>query len=208
MFADDDNMYELFYMEDLNNLQSQDDLNEFAIISNIYLQPIYWGCGIFKSNYSNGIMKGAIITKQDIANVFIQNYYHIGVMINQDDTMLELEFTGEDPVKIIGTNFIQSTTTDVIGFDIIPWIEKSSGTKKINKLASKLLNIEVEGRLFVTLVCPTTNKKFWNITKTTITNILKILNDDKLFNELRNKNISDKMLVNPYYQLKKYLNNI
>lgn len=215
MFADDDNMYELFYMEDLNRLYQkdevnnlQDDLNEFAIISNIFLQPIYWGCGIVKSNYSNGVIKGAKITKQDISNIFIQNYYHIGIMVNHDETMLELEFTGEDPIKIIGTNFTQLNTTDIIGFDIVPWIENSSGTKKLNKLATKLLNKEVYGRLFITLVCPTTNKKFWNITKTTIINILKILNDDKLFNELHNKNMSDKMLVNPFYQLNKYLKNI
>ena len=43
MFADDDNMYELFHMEDLTKSHPDDDLNELGSISNIHLQPVYWG---------------------------------------------------------------------------------------------------------------------------------------------------------------------
>ena len=71
-----EDLNKLHQKDEVNNFMLQDDLNEFAIISNIHLHPIYWTCGIFKTNYSNGVMKGAIITYQDLTNIFIQNYYH------------------------------------------------------------------------------------------------------------------------------------
>lgn len=205
MFADDNNMYELFHMEDLTKSHPDDELNEYGSISNIHLQPVYWACGIFKTNYSNGIVKGEIISKQDIINLFLQNYYHKGVMINTDSSMLELEFTGEEPLKTIGNNFVNSSTIDIIGFNVITWIEKNPLPNKINEIGTKLLGKEVYGRLFVTLLCPSTNKKFWNISKTTILNITKILDDNEIYQELSNGMLPDDMYVNPYLQLKKYL---
>jgi hypothetical protein len=205
MFADDNNMYELFHMEDLTKSHPDEELNEFGSISNIHLQPVYWACAIFKTNYSNGVAKGVELSKQDILDLFVQNYYHIGVMINTDSTMLELEFTGEEPIKTIGTNFVISSTTDIIGFNVIPWIEKNPNPNKLNELGTKLLGKDVYGRLFITLLCPTTNKKFWNISKTTITNIVKILDDDKIFQELTKGLLPDDMYINPYLQLKKFL---
>ena len=213
MFADDNNMYELFHMEDLTKSHPDDDLNEFGSISNIHLQPVYWACGIFKTNYSNGVVNADIISKQDVVNLFVQNYYHQGVMINPDSTMLELEFTGEDPLKKIGTGFINTSTTDIIGFNVIPWVEKNSNPNsnsnsnsyKFNELETKLLGRDVYGRLFVTLLCPTTNKKFWNISKTTILNIIKVIDNTEIFQELSKGLMPDDMYTNPYLQLKKFL---
>lgn len=200
MFAGPNEMYELFHMEDLvKKSQTDNDLNEFGSISNIQLLPIYWGCGIVKTSYLDGNFKGSIISKDDIINLFIQNYYHVGVMIGFDKNLLEIEFTGEDPFKIIGSNFSQSNVTDVIGFNIIPYIEK--GSNEINYLGSKLLGREIKGRLFVSLLCPTTNKKFWNINKQTINNILKILDNkekcEMIYKELE---MTDKD-INPFYLL-------
>ncbi len=205
MFADNENMYELFHMENLTKKIADDDLNELGSISNIHLIPIYWGCGIFKSSYSSGIIKSELITMNDIANIFIQNYYHKGIMINTDGKLLEIEFTGEDPFKIIGTNFKQSNITNVIGFNLIPFIESDN---ELNNVASLILGREVKGRMFISLLCPTSNKKIWNIDIKTVNNIIKIIENENLYKKNQNyidEHESDKD-INPFYFLKKTLN--
>lgn len=206
MFADQDNMYELFHLEDLKNKIPDSELNELGSISNIHLIPVYWGCGIFKSNYSNGLIKPDIITKQDLINIFTQNYYHIGVMIGINNSMVEIEFTGEDPYKVIGTGFVQKNVTNVIGFNFVPYVENGN---EINIKASEIFGIEMKGRVFISLLCPTSNKKFWNINIKTIENILKIIENNTLFDKIQNEvdnHISDKD-INPFYLLKKTLEN-
>lgn len=203
MFAGPNEMYELFHMENLVMKMSDSNLNEFASISNIYMMPIYWGCGIFKTVYKSGKVKTSAITKKDVANMFIQNYYHIGVMINTDGSLLQIEFTGEDPFKIIGTNFIQSNVTNVMGFNFIPYIESSD---EYNKKASEILGRDIKGRLFLSLLCPSTNKKFWNIDIKTINNILRVISDEELFNiAQKNSDNLDKVDINPFYILDKTL---
>ncbi len=203
MFAGPNEMYELFHMEDLTKPKHPDDeLNELASISNIHLLPIYWGCGIFKTVYNGNVLKGSIVTKKDLAKIFIQNYYHIGVMVGTDGSFLEIEFTGEDPYKVIGNNFIQSQVTNIIGFNVIPWIES---TNDHNDNGSKLLGKNVNGRLFLSLLCPTTNKKFWNINVETIKNILTILNNEQLFKLVdKELELTDKD-INPFFVISKIL---
>lgn len=215
MFADSENMYELFHMENLTKKMHDDNLNELGSISNIHLIPVYWGCGIFKSSYSTGIIKPEIITKKDIGNILIHNYYHQGVMINSDGSLLEIEFTGEDPLKVIGTNFKQSNITNIIGFNLFPFIEstnesnKSNESNKTNELGSKILGREIKGRIFISLLCPTSNKKIWNIDIETIKNIIVILENIKFHEKIQNyldEHDSDKD-INPFYFLKKTLKN-
>ena len=209
MFADPNEMYELFHMDDLTKKYPESELNEFGSISNIHLLPVYWGCGIFKSVYSNGVIKGSVITKEDLAKIFIQNYYHRGVMIGlekekekgQNNNLLEIEFTGEDPYKVIGSNFVQSNITDVIGFNIVPYIEK--GSDVVNVIGSQLLGREIKGRLFISLLCSTTQKKFWDINIKTISNIITILSDKDLY-ALINKELElNKTEINPFYLVNK-----
>lgn len=230
MFADNNNMYELFHMEDLKKKFPDSELNELCSISNIHLIPVYWGCGIFKSNYSNGLIRSDIITKKDLINIFTQNYYHIGVMIGTNNgtnneinneinsgtnsgtnsginnSMIEIEFTGEDPYKVIGTGFTQKNVTNVIGFNFIPYVENGN---EINVKASEIFGIEMKGRVFISLLCPTSNKKFWNINIKTIENILKIIENNVLFSKIQNEvdnHDSDKD-INPFYLLNKTLEN-
>lgn len=211
MYADENSMYELFYMEDLTQSISSVPtgyLNEFGSISNIFLQPVCWTCGIFKSSYgSDGKIYSDIITKSDVSKLYVSNFYHKGVMLNQDGSMLELEFTGEDPYKIIGTNYTQFNTIDLFGFSIVPWIEKIQNptNTQLNLSASKIIGSETYGRVFFSIVCPNTNKKFWDIKIKTIKDILFIID---------NKNIQDKISkdvemaeinINPFYIMKKNL---
>lgn len=202
MFASPDEMYELFHMEDLITKINDEELNEFASISNIHLLPVFLSCGIFKSTYLTNVIKPSLISIKDIANIFIQNYYHIGVMIGINEELLEIEFTGEDPFKVIGTNFTQSNVTNVIGFNLIPYFENSND---LNVIASKIMGRELKGRMFISLLCPTTNKKFWNIDITTVKNIVKILSNEKLFANIEKELDKIDKDINPFYILKKTL---
>ena len=51
LYATINEMYELFHMDDLTSKISEDELNEFGVMSNIHLMPVYWSCGILKSTY-------------------------------------------------------------------------------------------------------------------------------------------------------------
>ncbi len=209
MYADDKSVYELFYMEDLTKSIEQNNLNEYASLTNIFLQPVCWTCGIFKSTYGNdGTILPDTITKSDVSKLFIQNFYHMGVMVNLDKSMIEIEFTGEDPYKIIGNNYTQSNTIDLFGFNIVPWVEKTNVEKTnsdYNEIASKIMGSEIYGRVFFALVCPNTNKKFWDITKTTIKNILSIIDKDEVRDKIQKEIEQAEININPFYFIKKYL---
>lgn len=206
MYADDNSIYELFYMEDLTKKIPESELNEFGSITNIFLQPVCWTCGIFKTSYKNdGSVYSDTITKSDVINLYIQNYYHKGVMLNPDGSMTEIEFTGENPFNMIGNNFTQSNTLDLFGFNLIPWIENSSSTQ-LNENASKIMGSKIYSRVFVSIVCPNTNKKFWDITQTTINNILKIIDNKEIQNKIQQEIEQAEININPFYFIKKCAN--
>lgn len=211
MYADDNSMYELFYMEDLTKKIPESELNEFGSITNIFLQPVCWTCGIFKSSYRNdGSVYSDTITKSDVIKLYIQNYYHKGMMLNPDGSMTELEFTGENPFNMIGNNFTQSNTLDLFGFNLIPWVEKTNGenssSTQLNENASKIMGSEIYSRVFLTIVCPNTNKKFWDITQTTIVNILKIIDNKEIQNKIQQEIEQAEININPFYFIKKCAN--
>jgi hypothetical protein len=206
MYADDNSMYELFYMEDLTKKIPETELNEFGSITNIFLQPVCWTCGIFKTSYKNdGSVYSDTIKKSDVIKLYIQNYYHKGIMLNPDSSMTEIEFTGENPFNMIGNNFTQSNTLDLFGFNLIPWIENSSSTQ-LNENASKIIGSEIYSRVFFTIVCPNTNKKFWDITQITINNILKIIDDKEIQNKIQQEIEQAEININPFYFIKKCTN--
>ena len=206
MYADDNSMYELFYMEDLTKKIPESELNEFGSITNIFLQPVCWTCGIFKSSYGNdGNIYSDTITKSDVIKLYIQNYYHKGVMLNPDGSMTEIEFTGENPFNIIGNNFTQSNTLDLFSFNLIPWIENLSSTQ-LNENASKIIGNEIYSRVFFTIVCPNTNKKFWDITPTTIVNIIKIIDNKEIQTKIQHEIDQAEININPFYFIKKCVN--
>jgi hypothetical protein len=213
MYANDDEMYELFHMEDLTQTirSSGIELNEYGSLTNIFLQPVCWTCGIFKSTYKTGKIQMDRITKSDVSKLFISNYYHKGVMVNPDKTMIEIEFTGEEPFRMIGNNYTQSTTIDLFGFSIVSWIEKINNTNlttdsnQFNEIASKILGSETYGRVFFSLVCPNTNKKFWDITIKTIENISKVIGNKEIENQIQKEVEMAEININPFYIIKKHL---
>lgn len=205
MYANDNSVYELFYMEDLTKKIPESELNEFGSITNIFLQPVCWTCGIFKSSYGDdGSIYADIITKSDVIKLYIQNYYHKGQMLNPDGSITDIEFTGENPSNVIGNNFVQSNTLDLFGFNLIPWIEKTSQTTtQLNEKASKIMGSEIYSRVFLTIVCPNTNKKFWDISSTTIDSILKIIDNKEIQDKMHQEIEQAEININPFYFVKK-----
>lgn len=207
MSADENSMYELFYMEDLTQPIPQDELNEFGSITNIFMQPVCWTCGIFKSSYkSDGKIYPDIITKSDVSKLFVQNFYHQGVMINSDSSMVEIEFTGENPFNLIGGNYSQSSTKDLFGFCLVPWVEKITNPteSELNEKASKILGAKTYGRVFFALVCPNTNKKFWNIRIKDLENILHVIENKETQEKIQTELDKSEININPFYLIKKY----
>lgn len=200
LFATINEMYELFHMDDLTSKISEDELNEFGVMSNIHLMPVYWSCGILKSTYYSDKIILSEINKKDIINIIIKNYYHIGVLIDTNDNLLEIEFTDEEPLRVIGTNFKRLSVYNIIGFNFVVYIDDSS---VINKKASIILNKEIKGRVFLSLLCPSTQKKLWDIDTKTIENIITVLSNKELNIKIEKELEIDSVNINPFYLLTK-----
>ncbi len=203
LYADDDNMYELIY---INNYikrefdQVYDDTNEFASISNINLEVIYNDACIIKTSYKDGNLKNCIINNDDLLEIINNIFFHTGVLISEDETITEVTYTSERPNNIIGDEFVKYNTFDLVGLKVLLYIEKSD---KINNIVSKLIGEEIKGRVFITLLCPISNDRIWNIKKSSIENILKILNDEKRYNTISTEIDKDERIKNPFFFIKK-----
>lgn len=201
LYADDVMMYELMYMEDLTIKQKDEDMNQLATISNIELSPVYGNCAILKIGYEHGKFYNKIINKDDIINIITYNFYHTGVLLYSDNTFKEIRFSGDNPNIIIGNTFKQQPPLYILGFMIVTYIEETNDGVK-NVRASALLDTEICGRIFVSILCPITNKRFWNITNNTINNIIDIKENVEKKNNIEKELIEEK-LSNPFFLIKK-----
>lgn len=202
LYASDDCMYELVYMEDYSNEQGDEYLNQLASICNIELIPIYGDICIVKTNYKNKILESKELNLNDIINIIVSNFYHTGIMIYPDGTYKEIMFSGDKPNYVIGNTFSKINQFEIFGLVLVIYSEDIKSDEH-NETVSKLMDEEINGKVFITLLCPLTNKKYWNITNTTIKNILSIKeNKDSLSNI--NKEIFDDKLINPFFLIKKY----
>jgi hypothetical protein len=210
-FASDDDLYELVYMEDLvtQSHATNDNLNQLASMSNNDLEPLFGSCGLIRTIYdvktSTYVNKSISIT--DVSNLVMANFYHSGVIINQDGEMLELVFSGDNPNMIIGTGFMKMDPINVFGLTIVGYIEEKPISNKLNEVASNLYGREINARVFFTMLCPLTNKKYSDITIQTIKRILKILSYEKTDMEkinMLNAELSGDKVKNPFFLLKKY----
>ena len=87
--ANDNYYYEVIYLENMVNLNRDvNDINELATISNIETEPILKDCAIIKTGYSDGKPVCKEITREDIFEIVVNNFYHIGLLINEDGSIL------------------------------------------------------------------------------------------------------------------------
>lgn len=207
MYANSNNMYEVVFMEKLGINSPDEELNQLSSISNIELAPIYKNSAIVKSSYTNGGLKQEKIDFEDIVELFTNNFYHNGVMINIDDSLTELEFSGENPNFVIGGNFKMLTPLSLFGLTLIGYNDKENSK---NNLASKIYGKEITGRLYLATLCPITNKKFWSINIELVKGIEKLLDystgtvEQRKKIEQLEKELEDDKLKNPFFLIKKY----
>lgn len=201
LYANDTVMYEAIYLEPFEEGLSDEYLNQYVTMSNIDLHPIYLNSVIIKSSYGKKSIIEEQITLNDIKLILIKNFYHNGVMIDTENTMTEIQFTGDEPFKMIGPTFMMTERHELFGLIIIGWTEKNNSTVE-NIVATQLFDKKLFGRVFIGLMCPTTGKKFWCISKQTINNLLCLINKT---HDKYTKETEDKMYENPFYLINKYL---
>ena len=200
LYANDDYMYELIHMDDLTIIQKDEDLNEFGTISNIDLCPIYYDCAIIKTSYINRTPKNELFSLECINEILKNNFYHNGLLIEPNGNIKNIVFSGDNPNLVIGDKFIRREAVEICGFYFVYYQEESNET---NTTVSKLLDIDISGRIYLTILCPISNKKFWDLSEKTIFNILHIKENKESFQKI-NSEIMDDKLINPFLLIKKY----
>ncbi len=204
LYANDNYYYEVIYLENMVNLDRDiADINELATISNIETEPILKDCAIVKTGYSGKTPVCKEITLNDICEIVVNNFYHVGLLINEDGTMKEIKYSGDNPLLIIGNIFEKGNFGDVLGITMLPWIE-TKGTKE-NKVASKILKTNIKGRVFIMTFCPITNKKLWNFTQQIAQDILKILDSPEKTKQVYDEIDRESKNVNPFNLIKRFV---
>jgi hypothetical protein len=202
LYADLNEMYEMIFIEQ-DNYFDDSDLNQFASISNSDLKTIYNSCGIIKTVYKNDKIKNDLISSKDINKILYYNFYHIGLMVDELNNMKELVFSGDMPYNFIGSNFKMLGSFERVGLHIV--VFKEEGKIK-NEKVSKFCEMEICGRVYITLLNPPNNKKFSNFTKDLFNLILTIMDNKSIIDNIEKEIIDDK-LSNPFLIIKKYANN-
>ena len=89
----------------------------------------------------------------------------------------------------------------IFGFTFVCYVEDGN---VVNQIVSNLFGKEYKGRVYITLLCINTNKKFWNLTKQTINDIIEINKNLEKVNLLE-KELDNNKFTNPFFLLKKYI---
>ena len=202
--ANDNYYYEVIYLENMVNRDRDiSEINELATISNIETEPVLKDCAILKTGYSDGKPVCKEITREDIFEIVVNNFYHIGLLINEDGSMKEIKYSGDNPLLIMGNTFTKGEISDVLGITMLPWVE-AKGTKE-NIVASKILGMGIKGRVFIMVFCPITNKKHWNFTQQIAEDILKIFSDPEKTKQIYAEIEKENKIFNPFYLIKKFV---
>ena len=200
VYSDINEMIEIIFIEKDENFEDN-ELNEFASISNYDLQPIYNCCALFKTSYKNNNIKNTMLTLKDIENILYNNFYHIGLLVDCDKNTKEIIFSGDLPHNFIGSSFKLGENFERLGLHLALFVEDGN---KVNELISKLRGTETRGRVYITLLNPPYNKKFGNFTKELLDIILKILDNKEIVKKIEDEVLNDK-LDNAYMIINKYL---
>jgi len=204
LYADDNNMYELIYFLDHHTKREfkevYDDTNELASICNIDLEVVYDDACIIKTNYNSGNFKNDIIDNNNFLDIIYNNFFHNGVLISEDGNIIEITFTTENPNFIIEDQFIKYNSYNILGLTLLLYIEKGDTE---NIIINKIIGENIKGRVFIMLLCPGSKNRIWNITKITIENILKILDDEFKYKNIQDELEKDDKIINPFFFIKK-----
>jgi hypothetical protein len=180
--------YEAIYLKNENEELN----NQYATISNIDLLCINGNVAIIKTLFKESKYISSNITLDDLYEIIIKNFFHIGLMINPDNTMIELEFNTDKPFNTIGNTFKAVGTIELFNVAFMLYSEDS---KEKNTLASKLFSnySNITGRCFITVLSPESHLKFMDLTKLMFNNIIKLIDNNSVI-----KN-DDNRVHNPFY---------
>ncbi len=201
LFANTKYSFEVIYLEDLNKKQTDVNLNEFATITNMELEPIFNDCAIVKIGYESGSHIHKKINQDDIIEIIVNCFYHKGVLVQEDGSIKELEYSGDNPCLMLGLSFKMQASFQLLGLHFVPYIEPSD---KINEKASKIFGNEIKGRVFFIVLSPVNGKKFWNLDKEGFEMIYSILQDEEKVKKIDDEIDIEKKAVNPFFLIKKY----
>jgi len=200
LYSDDKIIYEVLFLENSKN-QNDENLNDFGSITNIELYPIYGDCAIVKTSINKDILVNEIIYKNDLIDIFYNNFYHTGVMVNNNSDMKELIFSGDKPLTIIGNTFKNHFIHEIFGLQFVIYEERGDTFK--NELVSKLCGKTISGRTFVCLLSPIFFKKFFNNKISILLLITSLLSNIDKTTQIE-KDLEDDKIKNPFVILSKY----
>ncbi len=187
IYANENITYEIVYIEHKNENKNNECLNHFASISNMNLLPMYRTIALIKTDYSSGINKNCIITKNDIYKIIMHNFYHVGVMVDIDgDNIIEITYSSEYPYKKIGNNFMKYDVVNIFGMNFIVYYDENKNKNK-NENASIFCNKDIYCRIFISLLSYEKSKKIWDVSKCLITKIIEIKKNNELFNKINDE---------------------
>ena len=196
LFSNDEIMYELMYIDYKN--KDDNNLNHFACISNIEEYPIYNTVIVLKTDITKE-KKSTIINKKDISFIIYNNFYHDGLMIDNNDEKI-LTFSGDKPFNLIGNTFRETEKKEVLGLAFILYEENKEDY--INKKISILFEKEIKGRCFLMVIAPIKYRKFWNLNNKILDKLVNISLDKKKYNEIEKKIYDD---INPFILFNIYI---
>lgn len=191
----DDYTYEVVFNDSRG---TDENLNHFATITNNEQMPLYDTCCVVKCNNKK---ETAQITKNDIANIYINMFFHKGLLIKNDGEEIELPFVGDTVEPYLKSGFVQIDSIFICGLNLIIY---GDGEKEgeINVKASTLFKKTFTCNIFIAMLCPVSGKYFSNFTKQTFKKLMSIVENNYL------KHVEDNVMEiagnNPFLIIEKY----
>ena len=148
--------------------------------------------GLPKTKFLNGEYIEDNMTFDDLAEIIIKNFYHIGLMINPNNSINELEFNTDKPFRTIGNTFKQIGTIELLNVSFVLYNEESD---EPNELVMKLFNnySNIKGRCFISVLSPEPHLKFLDLTKNMFEKILYLIETKTVLTD------EDNRVHNPFY---------
>lgn len=189
----DDYTYELVF----NDTSGTDDtLNHFATITNNDQIPIYNTCCVVKCN-NNKVPQ--TVTVDDVVNIYINMYYHKGLMLRQNGEKIEMTFSGTQVEPFLKSGFKQTDSIFMCGLNLVIYCDEDDG---MNENATKLFEQEMKGNVFIAMLCPISGKYFANFTEKTFNTLSEIVKNG--YRTVVEENVMEIAGNNPFLVIEKY----
>jgi hypothetical protein len=198
MEMNDDYTYQLVYNESRG---TDENLNDFATIANNEQMPIYDTCCIVKASNKQ---VSCHITKEDVANIYINMYYHIGLMVRVRNVVdveeeLEWKFVGDLPEPYLPNGFVKREDVFFCGLNLAIYGDNEPPQ---NQKVSTLFGKPFYGNIIIAMACPVSGKYYSNFTRKTFATLLELRRNNYV--EHVERNVMEIAGNNPFLVIEKY----